>query len=117
MDIKSVTGSLYRVKGWITFAGVLSIIQGVFTALSLVGLLIAWLPIWLGVILLKTSKALATAHDYEDEAALNEALGRLALYFKILGILSLIGLIIAVLALVAAILVPAFAAAVLSAGS
>ncbi|HMO03553.1 MAG TPA: DUF5362 family protein [Kiritimatiellia bacterium] len=117
MDIKSVTGSLYRVKGWITFAGVLSIIQGAITAISIVGLLVAWLPIWMGVILLKTSKALADAHEHEDEAALNEALGRLALYFKILGILSLIGLVVAVLALIAGMLVPAFFAALQAAGS
>jgi hypothetical protein len=116
MSTRAISESLYRVKGWITLAGVMSIIQGVFSAISLVGILVAWLPIWIGVILLKTSKALAQAHEQEDEAALNEALGRLALYFKIYGILMVVGLVVAVLALIAAILVPAFAAALSSAG-
>lgn len=116
MTIRALSESLYRVKGWITLAGVMSIIQGVLSAVSLVGLLVAWLPIWIGVILLKTSKALALAHEQEDEAAMNEALGRLALYFKIYGILMVVGLVVAVLALIAAILIPAFASAITAAG-
>ena len=36
---------LYRAKGWLKFVGVLSIIQGVLSILSIWGILICWLPI------------------------------------------------------------------------
>ncbi len=38
-------------KGWLKFLGVLSIIGGVLSALTIVGILVAWLPIWMGVLL------------------------------------------------------------------
>jgi len=38
-------------RGWLKFIGLLSLIYGIITALTIVGILIAWLPIWMGVLL------------------------------------------------------------------
>jgi hypothetical protein len=84
--------------GWMKLLGVLSIIQGVFAVCTIWGILIAWLPIWLGVILFKA------ANEAEMSAAglsnhLESYLRRLNKYFLIQGILALLmivlGLIIA----------------------
>ncbi|MFO7651171.1 MAG: DUF5362 family protein, partial [bacterium] len=39
--------------GWLKFFGIVTIIAGALNALSLVGILWAWLPIWLGVLLVQ----------------------------------------------------------------
>lgn len=75
--------------------GVLSIIWGVMIALSIVGILVAWLPIWLGILLFQSASAVERAHLQGDEAGLIEALGKLKTYFTIAGVLAVIGLIVA----------------------
>ena len=43
---------LWRAKGWIQLMGVLFILHGVLVALSLWGIILCWLPIWLGAVVL-----------------------------------------------------------------
>ena len=40
---------LYAVKGWIKFLSVMFIINGAFQCLSIIGAVIGWIPIWIGV--------------------------------------------------------------------
>ena len=49
--VREVGLPIYQSKGWLKFLGVLSILQGIMAAITLVGLVIAWLPIWIGVVL------------------------------------------------------------------
>lgn len=84
-------------KGWLKFFGVMSIIAGAINALSLIGLLWAWLPIWLGILLMQAG---SRADDYAargDEPALADLLGKLKTYYLISGIMALVSLGIAVL--------------------
>lgn len=106
-SIRDLSESLYQAKGWIKLAGIMSIIQGVIGILSLWGILISWVPIWIGIILLKASNGLGRAYEMDDATELQQALARLAKYFKIYGILMLIAIIIGVIAMLAAILIPA----------
>lgn len=92
--IKQISGPLYAGKGWLTFLGVLSIVYGVFMALSIVGLLFAWLPIWSGVLLIQAGNALEAARHSGDAAALTRALARLKTYFVIWGVIALVGLLL-----------------------
>lgn len=108
--IMRLVGPLSKARGWMKFAGVLLMIQGGLTALSIVGILVAWLPIWMGLLLYKASDLIGDAERLGDEGALLGALERLATYFKILGILLLLALIIAALGIVAAIMIPSFVA-------
>lgn len=99
---------LYRAKGWMKFAGVLSIIQGVFTIFSIWGILVCWIPIWMGVVLCAASNHLRIAFETDNEDELRVSLVKLGTYFRVFGILSLVLLVIAVFGIVAAILIPAF---------
>lgn len=74
------------------FLGVLSVLQGVLAVFTLWGILVCWLPIWLGVILFRA------AEDAEAAAAgapgrLESFLQRLNRYFLIQGIVALLGIV------------------------
>lgn len=98
---------LYRAKGWMKFAGVLSIIQGILSIFSIWGILVCWIPIWLGAVLCSASNQLRVAFETDDPAAAHVSMDKLATYFRIMGVLTVITLVIALLALFAAILIPA----------
>ncbi|MFC4726757.1 DUF5362 domain-containing protein [Coralloluteibacterium thermophilus] len=84
-------------KGWLKFVGIMFIVQGALTALSIVGILIAWLPIWIGVLVMQSANAIEEAVRNDDAAALRTALSKLRTYFVIQGVLFLVGLALIVL--------------------
>jgi hypothetical protein len=83
---------LASAAGWMKFIGIMFIIQGAIAALTLVGIIIAWLPIWTGVLLLQSAGAAQRSQLQDDANALIEALSRLKTYFVIQGVLYLVGL-------------------------
>lgn len=97
MDIQLLSEPLYRAKGWMKLVAVMMIIYGVLTALTIVGILIAWLPIWMGVLLFQSAGQVEIAFNASDEGALLTSLGKLKTYFTIMGILTLIGIVLFVL--------------------
>jgi uncharacterized membrane protein HdeD (DUF308 family) len=97
--LRDVSIPLYQSKGWMKFLGVMSIIQGVVAAFTLVGIIIAWLPIWVGIILYQSASAMERAYTTGDREAFHESFGKLKTYFLIQGIITLIGIIIALFAL------------------
>ncbi len=98
--------SLYQVRGWMRFAGILLIIQGVITALTIVGLLFAWIPIWMGLLLRKGAARVEEAFESEEPAALKEGLQKISTYFKIMGIMSLIMVIVFAIGVLVGVLLP-----------
>jgi len=80
--------------GWMKLIGTVSIIYGVITALSIIGLLFAWLPIWLGILTRKAAVQAQVAFASGDENAAIASTDSLRTIFKIQGIILLIGLIL-----------------------
>ena len=79
-------------KGWLKFLGILTIIGGALYALTLVGIIIAWLPIWIGIILLQAGNSgdqFISSGTVED---LRKHLAKLRMYFVITGIVMIISL-------------------------
>lgn len=91
---------IYAAKGWMKFLGVLSIVYGVFMALTIIGLLIAWLPIWMGVLLTQSAKKADEAFKSGAEADAIESLSKLKTMFTIYGVMSIIGLALSVVYIV-----------------
>ena len=60
--VREVSLPLFSSKGWIKFLGILMIIYGVIAAMTIVGIIFAWLPIWLGVLLNQTANRIEQAH-------------------------------------------------------
>lgn len=99
---------LYRAKGWIKFSGVLTILYGVLSILSLWGILFCWLPIWLGALLCGAANQIRTAFEASDESACRTSMEKLGTYFRIVGVLAVIGIVLMVVGLLTAVLLPVF---------
>lgn len=91
-SIQDLSQPLASGKGWMKFVGIVFIIQGALTALTLVGIIIAWLPIWIGVLVMQSASAIERAQLSGDAVALKEALAKLRTYFVIQGVLILVGI-------------------------
>ncbi len=84
--------------GWIKFMGIMTIIGGCLQALSIVGLVIAWLPIWMGVVLTKAGSRAREYADKGDFASLEGMIGQLKTYFTISGIMIIISFAVSIIA-------------------
>jgi len=80
--------------------GVLLIIQGALVALSIIGLVIAWLPIWIGVLLMQSARKAEEAYVVGSEVEAIESLAKLKTLFTVYGVLAIVGLAFMVLYIV-----------------
>jgi len=95
--VKEVSLPIKSSKGWIKLIGILMIVYGIFAAFTLVGILIAWLPIWLGVLLLRVASRTEQAYNIGNKQLLINAQNDLSTFFTIYGVLALIGIIMIVI--------------------
>ncbi len=68
---------------WLRFLSVIYIFSGALTALTIIGIVVAWLPIWLGVLLFQAGDRAANAHQTGNPVALAELLDKLKMFFII----------------------------------
>ena len=94
MELKDVARPLYEAKGWMRLLGVVMILVGALYAITIVGLLVAWLPIWLGVLLLHASSRIEDAYEGGGAVSFMESLAKLKLFFIVLGVAVLVSLIL-----------------------
>ncbi len=94
--IQELSVPIYQARGWLKFLGILSILGGIAQALSIVGIIVAWLPIWMGVVMFQAGSSIDSAGQFGDKYAFLRSLGSLKTYFVLQGVLTLIGIIIAV---------------------
>lgn len=94
--VQELSMPIFQARGWLKFLGVLSIIGGVGQALSIVGILFAWLPIWMGVLMFQAGSSIESAGQFGDKFAFLRSMGSLKTYFVLQGVLTLLGIIMAV---------------------
>jgi len=97
--IQQLSDPLYRCKGWMKLVAVMSIIGGVLQALTIIGIVIAWLPIWTGILLFQSASAIRDAYERDSRDAMITSLSKLKTYFIIMGVLTLIGVILGAFAM------------------
>lgn len=88
--VRDISAPLFGAKGWMKFLGVMYIISGVLTALSIIGIIVAWIPIWMGVLLFQGASAIEQANASGDENLLKTGLGKVKTFFVINGVLMLV---------------------------
>lgn len=88
--VRAIAGVLASNAAWIKFLAILNIISGAISCITIIGAIVGWLPIWLGVILLKAANSAREAESTGSQTELTEALQKVGLYFKINGILIVI---------------------------
>ncbi len=97
--VRDLSSPLFQAKGWMKFLGVLMIVYGVLMIFTIVGIIICWLPIWMGILLFKTASAVEAAQAAGDATEFKTAMEKLKTYFTIQGILALVGILFAILSL------------------
>jgi len=97
--VRELSVPLYQCKGWMKFLGVMSIIGGALQVVTIIGIIIAWLPIWTGILLFQSASAVEQAYLGGNQDAMTRSLSKLKTYFVIMGVLTLIGIIIMILAI------------------
>jgi hypothetical protein len=97
--VRELSLPIYQCKGWLKLIGILSILSGILTAVTLVGIIIAWLPVWTGVLLLQAASAIERSQHTGEKEILYRSLNKLKIYFIITGVLQAIGLIVAGIAM------------------
>ena len=85
---------------WAKFIGIVNIVMGALTALSLVGIIIAWLPIWMGVILFQAGGRADQAYTGKKYDQLIPMMDKLRMYFLVQGILIIVGVAVTILSFV-----------------
>jgi hypothetical protein len=88
--IKELSRPIFEAKGWMRLLGVVMIVQGILTAFTIVGIIIAWLPIWLGVLIFQSASSAESAQMSGDKLHLVTSLNKLKTYFVINGVLMLV---------------------------
>jgi hypothetical protein len=92
--VQQLSMPIFQARGWLKFLGIMNIISGVGAALTLVGILYAWLPIWMGVLLFQAGSSIESAGNLGDRFAFLGSMGSLKTYFIIQGVVALIGILL-----------------------
>jgi len=103
---------LCNASGWLKLLGVVNIIIGIFYCITIIGLIIGWLPIWIGVTLNRASNSLKAGYEQSNRHEIRSGMSSLALACKIIGVIVIIYLILMALyflVIIAALLMGVFA--------
>jgi hypothetical protein len=98
--IRKLSHPIYEARGWMKFIGILAIISGISAIFSLVGILICWLPIWMGILLFQAGNRIENAQLDGNEEGFLESMKKIKTYFMINGIILLIGVVITILVII-----------------
>jgi hypothetical protein len=86
-------------RSWLKFLGVICIISGGITALTIVGLLFAWLYIWVGVLLWQAGDRAGQAMLIRDPLLVEQYLQKIKTVIVITGVVVAIGVVASVLSI------------------
>ena len=75
------------------FLGVLFIISGALYAITIVGIIVAWLPIWIGILLFQSGTAAEEAYYNGSEYDLVKSLEKIKTFFTIWGVLAILSIV------------------------
>ncbi len=91
--IHQIRGYAVEATPWLKFIGVMSIIYGALMCLTIVGILVAWLPIWMGILLFQAGNAAKDSQVLDNPVLLVDMMKKLKTFFIINGVLLILGII------------------------
>ena len=94
MDVRTLSAPLYQVKGWLKFVGVMLFIDGAMLAVTGVGIVVAWIPIWLGVLCFQVANAIEKANHSDNAESMMRSLSKIATMITIVGIVNIVFLVL-----------------------
>lgn len=75
---------------WLKFMAIIQIIAGIFTAITVIGLLFAWLPIWMGILMWQIANRAKEAAISGDRLSGESAQNKTKTLFIIMGVITLL---------------------------
>ena len=93
-NVQAIMQPLVNGSLWMKLAAVLMIIAGALQALTIIGILWAWVPIWMGVLLFQAAGAADQAARSGEAGHAVLASDKLRLFFMIQCIVMLVGLVV-----------------------
>lgn len=88
LQINSLIFPLYQSLFWVRLFAACLVFYGALITVTGIGVLVAWIPIWIGMLLLLAGKAISLAYKENDEQAFMQFISRLKTIFTILGFTS-----------------------------
>lgn len=88
LQITALINPLYQSLSWLRLFAACLIFYGALITVTGIGVLVAWIPIWIGMLLLLAGKAISIAYKENDEQAFMQFMSRLKTVFTILGLTS-----------------------------
>ncbi len=98
--LSQVITEAQKTKGWLKFLGIVVIVAGGMQALSIVGIVFAWLPIWMGTLLVQAGNLAAKISTERDINALPDFISKLRTYFAIQAIVVVASVVMAILIII-----------------
>jgi hypothetical protein len=93
---QKVTATCKEMRGWIKFLAIVWIVSGGIYALTIVGMVIAWIPIWLGIVLLRLSNNCKEIAEGGFES-LGNMFSSLKTFFLLTGIFTIITIVLSII--------------------
>ena len=106
---QAVRDNVRGAKGWLKFLGIMSIIGGAGYALTIVGIIVAWLPIWLGILMFQAGSRAQEFAERGDAGALSAYTAKLKTLFTLMGVLAIISLVLGIVGTIISIAMGIFA--------
>jgi len=99
--INGIKQSAASLSGWLKFLGIVNIVLGALTALSIIGIIYAWLPIWIGVLLLQAGSSASNAQIGDNYPDLVIMIQKLKTFFILTAVMIIISIAIMIISLIA----------------
>lgn len=94
--VQYLADPIYRARGWMKFLAVLAFIGGGLNVITIVGILVAWIPIMFGVFLWQAATAIEAGYAQTSVEQVHKAHDKLRLLFMVYGILAIVGILLMV---------------------
>lgn len=88
--IENIGQTAQEMAGWLKFVGIINIIGGAISAITIIGIIIAWIPIWMGVLLFQSGSSATNAQAGQRTEELVNMVKKLKTYFIINGVLIIV---------------------------
>lgn len=98
--VREISHNLSSASGWMKFLGVIMIFYGILIAITIVGIIFAWLPIWMGILLFRAASQANYAINLGDKKSLKASLQYINNFFTINGILFIVMMLLTILSLI-----------------
>ena len=95
--VQYLADPIYRARGWMKFLAVMAFIAGGLNAITIIGIIFAWIPILLGVFLWQSATAIEAGYTQVSVEQVHRAHDKLRILFIAYGVMAIVGIVLFVI--------------------